>query len=203
MTDTIQAYELIWVALAISTLSQHGRALMGYRRERKELERLKLNGLMQHLVTTSIGLEVFLITVQQFFLAPGLIALFRPQSPPGWTRVRIITIGFVLAGQATLNVFSRWHAWRHRKEIQMAKESDELDPDVLAVIAKEFQTDSGSTLRDLAERMEAGIQRLEAAAAVVAENLKDSEARADAVAEDIESDPGAAADAASQSGDKE
>ena len=188
MTATVQFYELVWVALALSTLGQHGRALVGYRKERKELERLKLNGLMQHLVTTSIGLELFLITVQQFFLAPGLIALFRPQAPPGWTVIRVITIGFVLAGQATLNIFSRWHAWRHRKEIQMAKESHELDPDVLAVIAAEFQTDSGSTLRDLAERMEAGIQRMEAAAAVVAENLKDSEARADA---------------ASQSGDKE
>lgn len=203
MTETVQLYELVWVALAISTLSQHGRALMGYRRERKELQRLKLNGLMQHLVVTSIGLEVFLIVVQQFFLAPGLIALFRPPSPPKWTTVRIVTIGFVLAGQATLNIFSRWHAWRHRKEIQMAKESHELDPDVLAVIAKEFQTDSGSSLRDLAERMEAGIQRMEAAAAVVAANLKESEGRADAVAADTESETGAAADAASQSGDKE
>lgn len=196
MTDTVQVYELVWVALAFSTLSQHVRALTGYRRERKNLKRLVSDELTDYLVNTSIGMETFLLVVQQFFLIPGLISLFRPDVPTGWTVVRLVTIGFVLAGQATLHAFSRWHSHRHRREIQMAKESHELDPDVLEVIAKEFKTDSGSTLRDLAERIESTVKRMEAAAVVVAADLKDSEARADAVSN---GEPGEAADAASQS----
>lgn len=196
MTDTVQIYELVWVALALSTLSQHARALLGYRRERKDLKRLGVDELTDHLVNTSVGLESFLLVVQQFFLTPGLMGLFRPEAPGGLTVARLTGIGFLLAGQTTLNIFSRWHSWRHRTEIRMAKESHELDPATLEVIAAEFKTDSGSTLRDLAERMEDGIKRLEAKAEIVAANLKESEARADAVEN---GEPGEAADAASQS----
>lgn len=76
-------------------------------------------------------------------------------------------------------------------------------------LVEQFTTDSGTSLRDAVDRLEAGVARMEEAAQVIAENLVVSTGKIEAVADDLEKSqaradkvtegsPGEAADAGAQ-----
>jgi hypothetical protein len=195
MVPSIQWYEVVWMGAVVYTIIAHSRLRRRFTEEKDYQIAQGQNGILGYIADTGIYVQTHLRRVQYPFAVLGIYSLLRtPRASPTWHTwffvALIISAEFGLVRVATLI------AQRHDGELKLARSL--IDKGMLNLTAQ-FGTEQKDSMRNLMDRVEKMLDRLEAGAVVVAQDLRDRYQRADAV--HPESSPGAAADAASQSGE--